>query len=69
MFNMFVWFYHIFLISDLNTSQILMYDFANQSLWPPLQECEVILPLGAYKVPKNGKNVPKIADIGTFLQF
>ena len=26
MFNMFVWFYHIFLISDLNTCLILMYD-------------------------------------------
>ena len=23
----------------------------------------------AYKAPKNGKNVPKIADIGTFLPF
>ena len=46
MFNMFVWFYHIFLISDLNTCPILMYDHANQSLWPPLQEYEVILPLG-----------------------
>ena len=46
MFNMFVWFYHIFLISDLNTCPILMCDHANQSLWPPLQECEVILPLG-----------------------
>ena len=45
MFNMFVWFYHIFLISDLNTCLILMYDHANQSLWPPLQENEVILPL------------------------
>ena len=47
MFNMFVWFYHIFLISDHNTFfPILMYDHANWSLWPPLQECEVILPLG-----------------------
>ena len=46
MFNMFVWFYHIFLISDLNTCPILMYDHANQSLWPPLQESKVILPLG-----------------------
>ena len=46
MFNMFVWFYHIFLISDLNTCPILMYDHANRSLWPPLQECKVILPLG-----------------------
>ena len=69
MFNMFVWFYHIFLISDLNTCPILMYGHANWSLWPPLQECQVILPLGAYKVPKNGKNVPKIANICMFLPF
>ena len=40
MFNMFVWFYHISLISDLNTCPILMYDHANRSLWPPLQEYE-----------------------------
>ena len=46
MFNMFVWFYHIFLISDLNTCPILMYDHVNRSLWPPLQEYEVILPPG-----------------------
>ena len=46
MFNMFVWFYHIFLISDLNTCLILMYDHANRSLGLPLQEYEVILPLG-----------------------
>ena len=44
MFNMFVWFCHIFLISDLNTCPILMYDHANRSSWPPLQEYEVILP-------------------------
>ena len=31
MFNMFVWFYHIFLISDLNTCPILMYGHANQN--------------------------------------
>ena len=41
---------HIFLISDLNTCPILMYEYANQSLGPPLQEYEVILPLGGYKV-------------------
>ena len=45
MFNMFVWFYHIFLISDLNTCPILMYNHANRSLGPPLQVYEVILPL------------------------
>ena len=43
-FNMFVWFYHISLISDLNTCLILMYDHANQSLGPLLQEYERILP-------------------------
>ena len=69
MFNMFVWFYHIFLISDLNTCPILMYDHANRSLWPPLQEYEEYYHQGAYKAPKNGKNVPKIADVGTFLAF
>ena len=57
MFNMFVWFYHIFLISDLNTCLILMYDHANRSLGPPRQEYERILPLGAHKVPKYGQNV------------
>ena len=46
MFNMFVWFYHSFLISDVNTYPILMYDHANQSLGPPLQEYERILLLG-----------------------
>ena len=45
---MFVWFYHSLLISDLNTCPILMYDHANRSLGPALQECEGILPLGAY---------------------
>ena len=45
MFNMFVWFYHISLISDLNISLNLMYDHANQSWGPPLQEYEVILSL------------------------
>ena len=37
---------YIFLISDLNTCPILMYDHANQSLGPPLQVYEVILQLG-----------------------
>ena len=37
---------YIFLISDLNTCPILMYDHANRSLEPPLQEYEVILQLG-----------------------
>ena len=56
MFNMFVWFYHILLISGLNTCLILMYDHANWSLGSPLQEYEVILPLGAYKAPKTCQN-------------
>ena len=43
MFNMFVWFYHISLISNINTCLILMYDHANWSLQPPQQD---ILPLG-----------------------
>ena len=68
MFNMFVWFYHIFLISDLNTCLILMYDHANQSLGPALQEYER-RPIRAHKAPKNAKNMPKIANIGMFLQF
>ena len=46
MFNMFVWFYYIFFISELNTCLILMYDHTNQSLQPPLQEYSRILPLG-----------------------
>ena len=31
MLNMFVWFYHIFLSSDLNSCLILMYNHANWS--------------------------------------
>ena len=69
MFNMFVWFYHISLISDLNTCPILMYDHANWSLWPPLQEYEAILPLRAYKAPKNGKNVPKMLTLACFCEL
>ena len=43
-----------------------MFDHSFQSLWPPLQDYEVILPLGACKALKNGKNVLKIVDISTF---
>ena len=54
---------HIFLISELNNCPILMYDHANRSLGPPLQEYGVILPLrslsGALKSQKH-------ADIGNF---
>ena len=69
MFNMFVWFYHIFLISDLNTCPILMYDHANWSLWPPLQEYEVILPPGAYKAPKTAKTCRKSPMSARFCHF
>ena len=61
MFNMFVWFYYIFLISDLNTCLILMYDHANQSLGPPLQKYR-----GPIKHPKMAKTCPKIANISNF---
>ena len=43
-----------------------MFDHSFQSLGPALQEYGVILPLGAYKAPKNGKICLKIADIGNF---
>ena len=46
MFNMFLWFYHIFLISEVNSCPILMFQYSFWSLWPALQESEVILPLG-----------------------
>ena len=63
MFNMFVWFYHIFLISDLNTCPILMYDHANRSLGPPLPEYEVILQLGSLQ---GALKWQKRADVGDF---
>ena len=43
---------HIFLISEVNSCPILMFEYSFQSLWPALQESEVILPLGASKAPK-----------------
>ena len=46
MFNMFMWFYHSLLISEGNSCLILMFQYSFQSLWPALQESEVILPLG-----------------------
>ena len=46
MFNMFMWFYHILLISEVNSCPILMFEYSFQSLCPPLQESEVILSLG-----------------------
>ena len=43
---------HIFLISEVNTCPILMFQYSFQSLWPALQESELKLPLGASKAPK-----------------
>ena len=40
-----------------------MFQYSFRSLWPALQESEVILPLGAYKAPKNGKMRPKLATL------
>ena len=41
---------YFFLISELNTCPILMFEYSFQSLGPPLQESEQKLPLGAPKV-------------------
>ena len=46
MFNMFTYFHHILLISEVNSCPILMFQYSFRSLWPALQESEVILPLG-----------------------
>ena len=46
MFNMFMWFYHSLLISEVNSCPILMFEYLFWSLGPALQESEVILPLG-----------------------
>ena len=46
MFSMFSWLYHLFLISELNTCPILMFEYSFWSLGPPLQESELKLPLG-----------------------
>ena len=50
MFNMFTCFYHILLISEVNSCLILMFQYSFWSLWPALQESELKLPLGASKV-------------------
>ena len=55
-FSMFSWLYHFFLISELNTCPILMFEYSFRSLGPPLQESEQKLPLGAYKAPKTCQN-------------
>ena len=52
MFNMFLWFYQIFLISEVNSHQILMLEYLFWSLWPALQESELKLTLEASKAPK-----------------
>ena len=50
---------YFFLISELNTCPILMFEYSFQSLGPPLEESELKLPLGGSKAPKNGQNVSK----------
>ena len=45
-------------------SNVWAYSF--WSLGPFLQEYGVILPLGAFKAPKNGKMCPKIGDVNDF---
>ena len=47
MFNMFLWFYHSLLIFEGNSCPILMFEYSFWSLEPPLQESELILPLGS----------------------
>ena len=44
----------------------MMFEYSFWSLGPALQESELKLPLGASKVPLNGKTCPKIANIGNF---
>ena len=46
MFNMFTCFYHILLITEVNSCPILMFQYSFRSLWPALQEYELKLPLG-----------------------
>ena len=61
MFNMFMWFYHSLLISEVNTCPILMFQYSFWSLWPALQESEVILPLGGLlRHLKKAKCVQKL---------
>ena len=45
MLNMFLWFYHIFLISEIYNCLILMFEYSFWTLGLLLQESEVILPL------------------------
>ena len=46
-----------------------MYDHANQSLEPHLQEYEVVLPLGAYKHLKMPKMCQKLLTSAHFCNF
>ena len=57
---------HILLISEVNSCPILMFEYSNQSLGPPLQESELKLPLEGLKVPNNGKNVSKNCQLAIF---
>ena len=53
MFTMFTCFYHILLISEVNSCSILMFQYSFWSLWPALQKYELKLPLGASKVAET----------------
>ena len=67
MFSMFSWLYHFFLISELNTCPILMFEYLFQSLVSPLQESELKLPLGGlYSTIKWPKRVQKLPTSGIF---
>ena len=60
MFNMFSWFYHSLLISEVNSCLIFMFEYSFQSLGPSVQKYDVILPLGGLqstqKQQKHAKN-------------
>ena len=71
MFNMSMWFDHILLICEVHSCPILEFEYSFQSLWPTLQESEVIIwakmsTRGPLRCPKMAKMCPKIADIGNF---
>ena len=58
---------HIFLISEVDTCLIMMFDHSFSSIGPALQEYGVILSLGASKTPNYGKNVSKNCQHWQFL--
>ena len=66
MFNMFVWFYYSLLISEGNSCLILMFQYSFQSLWPPLQESEVIFrgPVRHLKMAKHVQKSAMLAILG-----